>query len=247
MSGASDLRTKTPLLGLWCATGHPAIVDAAASVGPDWICIDTQHGVDLGRLDSSLFTVMANYGVASVVRVPSNEASAIGRALDLGADGIVVPLVDTADDATAAVSATRHAPAGTRSYGMQTNRLGPFDQRPFVVIQVETADAVANLQRIASVDGVDALYIGPADLGLALAGQPATVSAVFEGEHPEVREACDAVVSAASEAGVLSGLHCVTGAEAKLAIGAGFGMMAVTSDVGAMASQLGAELDSVRS
>jgi len=212
------------------------VVDAAASAKPDFICIDTQHGVDIGRLDASLFTLMASYGVAGLVRVESVDLGQIGRALDLGASGIIVPLVDTAEDAAAAVHATRHAPSGGRSFGMQTNRIGPFDETPFVMIQVETAGAIANISAIAAVDGVDGLYIGPADLGLALVGAPAPdVIQVFDDTHPHaepLNEAFQAVVSAAVDNGIRPGLHCGTGDAAVRARSEGFTLAAIGSDLG---------------
>lgn len=246
----SDLRTKDTLLGFWCATGHPAIIDAAASAGPDFVVIDTQHGVDLGRVDASVFTVLAAYGVAGLVRVPSLDVAPIGRALDLGADGIIVPLVETAADAERAVSATRHAPRGGRSYGMQTQRVGPFERTPFVVIQVETAAAVDDLDAIAAVDGIDALYIGPADLGLGLGGAPAPdVNEVFDGTHPNaeaIGAAFEAVVSTAGKHGIVPGLHVGDGATAARALGKGFRFCAVSADVGLITSGLARDLAAAR-
>jgi 4-hydroxy-2-oxoheptanedioate aldolase len=250
MSTASDLRAKETLFGFWSVTGHPAIVDAAASVGPDFVVVDTQHGVDLGQVDASLFTVLADYGVAALVRVASLDVAPIGRALDLGADGIVVPLVDTADDARRAVSATRYAPRGGRSFGMQTRRLDPLDTEPFVVIQIETAEAAANVDEIADVRGVDALYIGPADLGLGLGGQPAAnVDSVFDGTHPnstEIAKAFRAVVKACEAHGIVPGIHVGDGATAARAHGEGFRFSAVTSDVGLASAGLARELSEAR-
>lgn len=250
MSGVIALRSKEMLLGFWTVTGHPAIIDAAASVGPDFVVVDTQHGVDLGQVDVSLFTVLAGYGVAGLVRLPSLDVAPIGRALDLGADGIIVPLVETADDAARAVSATRYAPRGGRSYGMQTRRIGPFDETPFVAIQVETAGAVADVDEIAAVEGVDALYIGPADLGLALGGDPAPdVNTVFDGTHPNsarIAEAFRAVVAACDENGIVPGLHVGDGASAARAQREGFRFSAVTTDVGLASSSLARELRTAR-
>lgn len=250
MSGASDLRAKETLFGFWSATGHPAIVDAAASVGPDFVVIDTQHGVDLGQVDGSLFTVLADYGVAGLVRVPSLDVAPIGRALDLGADGIIVPLVESADDAARAVSAARYAPQGGRSYGMQTRRFDPFDVQPFVVIQIETAGAVDDVDEIAAVEGVDALYIGPADLGLSLGGEPASnVNKVFEGTHPnsaEIANAFRAVVVACNEHGIVPGLHVGDGATAARARGEGFRFSSVSADTGMITTGLARELRTAR-
>jgi 4-hydroxy-2-oxoheptanedioate aldolase len=251
MSAAETIREKPVVHGFWSMTGHPAIIDTAAAAGPDFICVDTQHGVDLGHLDAALFTNMAFYGVAGLVRVESLDLGRIGRALDLGAAGIVVPLVQTAADAEQAVHATRHAPRGGRSYGMQTRRLGPFDEQPYVVIQVETAAAVANIDTIAAVDGVDALYIGPADLGLGLGGEPAPdVIGVFDETHPNaptLRTAFAAVIEAGDRNGVRPGLHCGNGASSARAVSEGFTLTSVAVDLGLVGTGLGEQLERARS
>jgi 4-hydroxy-2-oxoheptanedioate aldolase len=250
MSGAETLREKSAIHGFWSMTGHPAVLDSAAVAGPDFVCIDTQHGIDLGQLDASAFTALANYGVPGMVRVESIDLGRIGRALDLGAAGIIVPLVDSAEDAERAVAATRHAPHGRRSYGMQTRRFGPFDEAPYVVIQIETASAVQNVVDIAAIDGVDALYIGPADLGLALGGEPApNVRQVFDGTHVNaaaIGAAFRAVVEAAYANDITPGLHCDDGASAALAVVEGFTMTSVAVDLGLIASQLSRELSLAR-
>lgn len=250
MSGADTLRNRKLIHGFWSVTGHPAVVDAAASVGPDFIVVDTQHGVDLAQIDSSLFTVMAGYGVAGLVRVESIDLGRIGRALDMGATGIVVPLVDSADDAARAVHATRHAPRGGRSYGMQTRRVGPFDEAPFVVVQVETAGAVEDIEGIASIDGVDALYVGPADLGLGLGGRPApNVNDVFDETHENagiLAGAFRAVIDAAGGHGIVPGLHCGNGASSARAVEEGFRMTSVAVDLGLIGTGLREQLEAAR-
>lgn len=232
-------------------TGHPAVLDTAASIGPDFVCIDTQHGRSLAKLDSSAFTVLAQYGIPSLVRVEALSGAHIGRALDLGADGVVIPLIETAEDAARAVAATRYAPAGKRSYGVQTRRLAAHGgPDPICWIQIETREAMENLNDIASVDGVDSLYVGPADLGLALVGEPATdVVAVFDGSHPRsdaLSEALDAVVSACENAGIVAGLHCGSGRAAAMAHQRGFGITAVAADLALIARGLAAELAEAR-
>ncbi|MDX1747743.1 MAG: aldolase/citrate lyase family protein, partial [Halobacteriales archaeon] len=185
MEASEKLRQSDHLYGFWSVTAHPAILDTAAAVGPDFVCIDTQHGIPLGSLDASVFTVLAHYGVPSLVRVEMNDEAHIGRALDLGADGVIIPMVASAEHAKRAVAACRYAPDGTRSFGVQARRLSPFDSAPVCWIQVETADAMGQLEEIASTDGVDGLYVGPADLGLALVGEPAgDVESVFDGTNP---------------------------------------------------------------
>lgn len=250
MTSAQRLREADVIHGFWSVTGDPTVIDAAASVAPDFICVDTQHGVDLARVDPTLFTTMASYGVAGMVRVESLDLGRIGRALDLGAAGIVVPLISSAAQAETVVEATRHAPRGGRSYGMQTRRVGPFDEPPFIVIQVETAGAVEEIDEIAAVDGVDALYIGPADLGLGLGGAPAPdVNEVFDGTHDDagvLQQAFRSVVEAARSKDVIAGLHCGNGTSASRAIAEGFTMTSVAADVGLIATGLEEQLRAAR-
>lgn len=250
MSGADSLRGKDLIHGFWSVTGDQAVIDTAASVGPDFIVVDTQHGVDLGRVDAAVFAVMAAYGVPGLVRVESIDLGRVGRALDLGASGIVVPLVESADDAQRAVHATRHAPRGGRSYGMQTRRVGPFDEEPYVVVQVETKGAVEDIDAIAAVEGVDALYIGPADLGLGLGGEPAPdIDDVFDGTHPNASALADAfrgVVEAAVAHGIVPGLHTADGRRSARAVAEGFRMTSVAVDLGLIGMGLRQQLETAR-
>lgn len=250
MSGSDSLRQKQAIHGLWSTTGNQAVIDVAGSANPDFIVVDTQHGIDLGQVDASMFTVMAGYGVVGLVRVESIDLGRIGRALDLGASGIIVPLVESVEDAARAVHATRHAPRGGRSYGMQTRRIGPFDEEPYVVIQVETAGAIADIDAIAEVDGVDALYIGPADLGLGLGGSPAPdVIEVWDGGHEHAGPLAAAfakVVEAADASGIVPGLHCGDGDSSARAVAEGFRMTSVAVDLGLIGTGLREQLEIAR-
>ena len=249
MPNAESLRASPSLFGLWSVTGDPAVIDAACSTGPDFICIDTQHGVNLSSLDASIFTVMTSYGVAGLVRVDSVDRVPIGRALDLGAAGVIIPQVETAVEAERAVSAARYMPVGDRSFGMQTRRVGPFDERPYVVIQIETAGSLASASEIATVDGVDCLYIGPADLGLSLGGPTAEVGAVYDGSASnsnEMRAAFRTVIEACGANHVAPGVHCLSGSAAARAHTDGFTVSAVAVDLGLIAAGLAAELARAR-
>lgn len=251
MNRAQALRDLDSAYGFWSGTGDPAVIDTAAAAGPDFICIDTQHGVHLSSLDTSIFTVIAQYGVTSLVRVEAIDGALIGRALDLGADGVVVPMVQTVDDAARAVAACLLAPGGSRSFGVQTRRLEPIsDSSPICWIQIETKAAMRQLTEIASLDGVDGLYIGPADLGLALVGEPAAdVESVFDGTHPhavEMAEAFQSVVEACKGAGVGAGLHCGSGLAAVVAAEHGFTLAAVAADLGLIGGGLAQQLAAIR-
>lgn len=237
------------VLGLWSMTADAAVLDVAASIGPDFVCIDTQHGIDIGQLDVATFNTLAYYGVPGLVRVEDNSPALIGRALDLGASGVVIPMVETAEDAERASDACRLAPGGTRSYGVQTRR-NDLPENPICWIQVETAGALDDLEAISEVEGVDCLYVGPADLGLAVCGQRASdVESVFDGTHPHsatMRAAFERVVTICSEAGIYAGIHCGTGSAAARAIEEGFQVAAVGADTSLLSTALRTELAAAR-
>jgi 4-hydroxy-2-oxoheptanedioate aldolase len=151
--------------GAWLQLPGPVTAELMASAGFDFVAIDQQHGL-VGD-DALLPMLMALGDVPSLVRPTVTSADAIGRALDRGADGVVVPLVDSAADAAAAVAACHHPPRGSRSYG--PTRQGWRGERPapVCVVMIETVGAVEAVVEIAAVDGVDALFVGPSDLALA--------------------------------------------------------------------------------
>jgi 4-hydroxy-2-oxoheptanedioate aldolase len=192
---------------------------------------------------------MAHYGVAGLVRVDAVDQVPIGRALDLGADGVIVPQVETAEEARLAVAATRYSPSGRRSFGMQTRRVGPFESDPFVVIQIETAGSIEHIEEIAAVDGVDCLYVGPADLGLGLIGRTTEAGAVLDGTSEgaeEMKDAFSKVVDACSRHGIAPGVHCLTGEAARKANEAGFTFTAIAVDTLLVAAGLTKELEAAR-
>ncbi len=242
------LRDSIPHLGLWSVTADPRILEAAAALGPDFLAIDTQHGPHIASLGAGTFSTIAAHGVPTIVRVESHQPAVIGRALDLGADGIMAPQVDDAEQAGAVVAATRYSPIGVRSFGMQTTRIDPLadDYRPLVAVQIETREAVENADAIAAVDGVDWLYIGPADLGLSVGGIPASdVVSVFDGTHPlsnDMQNAFTTVIEAAARHGKLAGLHCGDGLSARRLLEFGFTVSAVAADLSAAGYALGEQL-----
>lgn len=249
---SARLRQPGPIHGFWTTTAHPAIVEIASSLKPDFVCLDAQHGTDLSLVTSQAFTTMAHYDVPGLIRVARNHSSDIGRALDLGAAGAMVPMIETAEDATAATASMRYGSTGTRSYGMQTSRVDPMssDYQPLCAVQVETASAIDNIDEIAEVEGVDWLYIGPADLGLAIGGIPAVdVLAVFEGSHPlsdQLLEAFGGVVAAAAKHGKLAGLHCGSGEASLVAQDHGFTVSSVAADLSEVRAGLSRQLNTAQ-
>lgn len=247
-----DLRRPGPIHGFWCATSDPAVIEHAARLSPDFLCLDAQHGIDVSQMTTHMFSTMELYDVPGMVRVAQNSPTDIGRALDLGAAGVMVPMVDTANDAERAVAACRYAPSGNRSFGIRTPRLSAVDPeyRPVCAIQIETARGVANAEAIAAVDGVEWLYIGPADLGLSVGGVPAPdVVSVFDGSHPisdEMRSAFDAVVSGALAHDKLAGLHTSSGLATRIAEQHGFQVSCVSTDLAEMKSGMAEQLATAR-
>ena len=234
---SGPLRHSDPILGFWSVTANLRILETAAALGPDFVAIDTQHGVHIASLGVETFSVLATHSVPAIVRVESHDPAVIGRALDLGATGVMAPQVNDADEARAVVAATRYAPNGTRSFGMQTTQVDPLgnDYRPLVAVQIETTTAVDNAESIAGVDGVDWLYVGPSDLGLSVGGIPASdVISVFDGTHPladEMQKAFTTVIDAAARHGKLAGLHCAGGEAALRLLDFGFSVSAVANDL----------------
>jgi 2-dehydro-3-deoxyglucarate aldolase len=174
------LAAGEPCIGSWITLGHPAIAEIMADAGFDWLAIDLEHTTIGLRETQELIRVIESAGVAPLIRLTSNDQHQAKRLLDAGAAGVIVPMINTADQARAAVAAVRYPPLGTRGVGL--NRAQGYgarfeeyirDREPetVVVAQIEHVDAVRALPEILSVPGVDATIIGPYDLS-GSAGKP---------------------------------------------------------------------------
>jgi 4-hydroxy-2-oxoheptanedioate aldolase len=203
-----------------------------------------QHGlIDYATMVSGLIAMDAGGGTG-VVRVPANDAAAIGKALDAGAHGIIVPLIETAEEAAAAVSACRYPPAGRRSYGPVRShlRIGPdpkdANSRVACIVMIETASALANIEAICATPGLDGVYVGPNDLGLAL-------GADAPGDRHQLAEfqpALATIRQAAADAGLAVGLHCDSGDEAAAALADGFTFASISCDLDHLSAYAGSQL-----
>jgi 4-hydroxy-2-oxoheptanedioate aldolase len=196
-------------VGAWLTYREPLLAEIAALAGYDYVCIDVQHGLmDLDTATAMLAST-ARTGTVPMARVPWNEPGIIGRMLDAGALAIVIPMVNSADEARRAVESCRYAPLGSRSFGpsLPNNRYGPTyparaNDEVTVIPMIETREALANLDEIVSVPGVDAVYIGPADLSIALGLPPG-----MDHEDAIFNDALLAVVDACGRHGVVPGIH----------------------------------------
>jgi 4-hydroxy-2-oxoheptanedioate aldolase len=226
------VRDREQLIGYWVVLDSPVSTERASRVGYDYVCLDGQHGL-LGYAGwlSGLMAIDAGASAAGLVRVPSNDVAWIGQALDAGAAGVIVPLVDTPEDAARAVAACRYA--GGRSYGpMRAGlRIGPrpaqSDATVLCFVMIETRSGLDNVEEIARVPGVDGLYIGPSDLTLAIGGAypgDPDVHEALEDAHGRIREA-------AERAGIAAGVHTPHGELAAQRLREGFTFVTVSSDL----------------
>ncbi len=234
-------------LGGWLSLPASLSAEAIAMAGFDYVCVDTQHGVIEYQAAVDLISAIELGGSNPIVRVPWNETGIIGKMLDAGAQGVIVPMVNTAEQAADAVQACRYAPQGSRSFGPVVPRVRKgvdyeqwADEHVAVIPMIETAEAVSNLPEILAVPGIDAVYVGPADLSLTLGLPPGN-----NDQHASFAEALDTIVAACDRAGIVAGIHA-TGSLTPQRVEGGFRMVTVTSDLVAMMAGVGAELDRAR-
>jgi len=234
-------------LGGWLTIPSSFSAEIMAHGGFDWVCVDMQHGmIDFSQLVPML-QGMASSGTTPLVRVPRNEPGIIGKSLDAGAWGIIVPMVNTRQEAEAAVAACRYAPLGHRSYGpLRANISAGSDyfaranNEVTCIVMVETREAVDNVDDIVSVPGVDAVYMGPADLSVTLGLPPGP-------DQPDqvFTKALERVVDSCRRHHVVPGIagNAVT---AVRRIEQGFRLVEVASDVGLLGRGAAAALAQVR-
>jgi 4-hydroxy-2-oxoheptanedioate aldolase len=231
---AARLRRRERILGYWCVLDSPVSTEWLAHVGWDYIALDMQHGlIGYAGMVAGLTAIDASGSTVGLVRVEANDMTAIGRALDAGAAGVIVPMVNNAEEAAKAVAAATYPPNGIRSYGPMRSqlRIGPLpaeaDRDTVVLAMIETPDGLANVEEICGVPGLDGAYVGPSDLRLAIGGtssQDPAVDDEFEAALKRVREA-------AAAKGIAAAIHTPDGATAARRLAEGFTVATVASDV----------------
>lgn len=227
---ALNLQTEKANFGLWVTYRDPAIVETAAAELFDWICIDGQHGHAELADYRSLFEAAHAYGVPAGVRVPSHEVGHIGRAIDAGARIIIVPTVETGEQAKQLVEICRFAPRGKRSYGptrliprYQLEAPGLPHSDPLVALMIETAVGLSNLDEILAT-GPDAVFVGPYDLALSCGW---TLEQLTTGDQQNVLRD---IAQRATAAGVVPGIYAGEVGLAKSLVELGFRFMPVSTD-----------------
>ncbi|MEJ5197414.1 MAG: aldolase/citrate lyase family protein [Anaerolineae bacterium] len=223
------LSAGQPAIGIVAGLGSAVVAGVLARAGFDFVLVDNQHGNWDDTTSLHAFQAITLEGSVPFTRVRKNDFYAIGRMLDRGALGIVVPMVNSAADAAAAAYAMRYPPAGGRSYGFTLaeyhgSGYGSWiDEQVYLAVQIETAEAVARAEEILAVDGVDGCWIGPTDLAASLGtqrGSEAHAAAILR-----VLEAC-------CKTGKVPGLHTYTLAEAQRWLEAGFRFITVGAETG---------------
>jgi 4-hydroxy-2-oxoheptanedioate aldolase len=228
-----DPTDARPALGAWCSVPAPFVAELLGHSGVEYVCLDTQHGLIGPDLLPAMLGSLAGCPVTPLVRVPSLDFAAIGRALDAGAGGVIIPMIDSAADAAAAAAACRFPPRGRRSYGptraalVHGESIEALDAHVRCIPMIETAAALADIDAICATPGVDGVYAGPVDLAISLGIPLADIP-----RSAEHAEALAVVVAAARRAGIFAGLHCTSGRAAQRAFELGFTMATGFSDTG---------------
>ena len=225
-----------PALNGWLSIGDAFAAEIVANQGYDAVTVDLQHGmVDDGAALAMLQAVRAS-GASPLVRVPWLAPAPVLRALDMGAHGVICPMVETPAQAAELVSFVRYPPMGTRSFGPTRAAVVDgaaygegADAHVLCFAMIETARAFADVEAIAATPGLDGLYIGPADLTLGLTGRRYRTG--FDREEPEMVDAVHRILAAAKGAGLRAALHCGSPAYAAKAVGWGFHMVTLPNDV----------------
>ncbi|WP_019068217.1 HpcH/HpaI aldolase family protein [Streptomyces hokutonensis] len=234
-------------LGTFVGTASPVSAEVCAAAGADWLLLDLEHGAGGEEQVRTTVPAAAAYGVPTVVRVESAERIRIGRVLDLGAAGIMLPRLDTAAEVTAALRHLRYPPAGDRGVATYNRACrfgldaGALDREGELlgVVQIESASSLAEVEAIAALDGVDVLFVGPRDLSHDL-GVPGDFAA------PVYREALERVRKAAAAHGKACGLLVHDGAAAAAKRAEGWTFIGIGSDATLLAAALSAALGEAR-
>jgi 4-hydroxy-2-oxoheptanedioate aldolase len=244
-----ELRAGTPKLGLFLNAHSPTVAEQLAHSGYDWLLVDTQHGPMGNERLSAMLAGIANGGAKSLVRVEGyHDRGGIQQSLDMGADGVLVPYINTAAEARQAVSCTKYPTAGTRSVyfpqrSMNKDGLlgyaGNWNNNGIVALQVETADCIKNIDEIAAVPGVDILFLGQNDLCMSM-GLYEKYKFPDMYTSPELNAATTSLVNAAKKNNIILGLFLFGTARVGEFLEKGFTFISIGNDLHHVLTQAGA-------
>ena len=247
----NELRAGAPKLGLFLNSHSPTIAEQLAHSGYDWLLVDTQHGPMGNERLSAMLSGIANGGAKSLVRVEGyHDRGGIQQSLDMGADGVLVPYINTAAEARQAVSCARYPTAGTRSVyfpqrSMNKDGLlgyaGSWNNNGIIALQVETADCIKNIAEIAAVPGVDVLFLGQNDLCMSMG-----LYEKYEFPHmytsPELNAATQSLIENARKNNVILGLFLFGTGRVGEFLDKGFTFISIGNDLHHVLTQAGAHV-----
>jgi 2-dehydro-3-deoxyglucarate aldolase/4-hydroxy-2-oxoheptanedioate aldolase len=240
------LRAREKTVGIFAGLGSPMAAEVAAAAGVDWVLVDGEHGAASDDVVSATVVATGGYGVPTLVRVESAERIRIGRALDAGAAGVMIPRAESAEDVRLAIRHFDYPPVGDRGvatynraarWGMDADALSG-ERRAAAIIQIETAGALGDVEEIAGIPGVDLLFVGPLDLSYSL-GIPGQF------DHPDFVAALERVVRAGVAAGVPTGILAPTVEAARAHRARGFQFIALSSDSVLLATTIQSSLAAI--
>jgi 4-hydroxy-2-oxoheptanedioate aldolase len=227
-----------PQIGMWVSSGSPLVAEICAGAGLDWLLIDGEHSPIGLETISALLQAVAPYPVTPLVRAPSGDAVVLKQLLDLGAQNVLVPMVDTAEQGRAVVRAVRYPPRGIRGVGSALSRgarwnrvegyMADAERHVSLFVQVESATAVENAAAIAAVDGIDGVFVGPSDLA-------ASMGVLGQQTHPDVVAAVHRTFEAVRAAGKPVGVNAFDPSAAQAYLDAGASFVLVGADVAMLA------------
>lgn len=230
--------TERPLFGTWVVSGSAVMAEIVAGSGIDLVFVDGEHSANTLESILTQLQAIAAYPVTPVVRVPANDPVTIKQYLDLGVQNLIVPMIDTGEQAAQAVRAVRYPPRGVRGVGSALARGGRWnrvdayltkaDATVSLTVQMESAAAIENAAEILAVEGIDAVFIGPSDLA-------ASLGLIGQQDHPDVVAAVDATIAQAKSAGVKVGVNAFAPTAAEHYVTAGADFVFVGADVALLA------------
>ena len=234
-------------LGAWLSIPSPVTAEIIGRAGFDYACVDLQHGMVDYADALAMYQAIELGRSVPFARATWNEPGIIGRLLDIGTGGMIIPMVNTPADAAAAVASCRYAPVGRRSVGPTRVRIGrpdyfaDADEYVMCIPMIETAEAVANIDDILGVGGIDAVYVGPSDLAVSMGvGGPG-----LHNDHPDFSEALGTIVASCRRHDVIPGIHTNVDLVGRRRA-EGFRLMTVIIDVPTLQTAVGAQLADAR-
>lgn len=240
----ADALATAPALGAWCSIGSPLVAEGLATLGFDWINIDRQHSLIDDEATLAMIQMLDRGGTPAFVRIPEHGMTMISPVLDAGATGVIVPMVESSEDAERAVDAACYPPLGRRSWGPMRHAFraesDPMPPNGLVMVMLETAAGIERAAEILAVPGVAGAFVGPADLAMSLGLGSSELA------HPQVLERCETVVERCRERGLIAGTGAHSIGLAERWVRMGFQMVSLGRDVSLMREVAQARLEAIR-